>query len=490
MTFILISPIIALLIGAASEMMVAGKKYLQFCIAGIVSLASVLFSSIILGHVLLHRIIVMEVGGWEMPFGIILVSDRLSAVILLITNLIGFLCILFSYFDIDENRIRHGFYPMILALLAGANGVLLTGDLFNLYVWFEVLLISAFGLLTLGNERAQLKGALPYVFINLFASTLLLLAIGALYGITGSLNMAELSYQLSQMQGSGLSLAISLLFLLALGIKAAIFPLFFWLPVSYHTPPVTVTALFSAILTKVSVYALIRLFTLFFYQEMEELKNIMLVVASLTMVIGVLGAAGQNDFRKILSFHIISQIGYMVMGLALFTAYSLAGATFFIAHNMLVKTSLFLISGISEKIFGSSILEQQGGLFRSHQTLAFFFLLSAFSLTGLPPLTGFWGKMILAQAGIREGELIVVAISLFVSLLTLFSMTKIWVYSFWDGESHSDQGLGLAAYPVYIMCLLAFVPALFPGPILEYFIVIGEELILPDFYIKSIRGGK
>lgn len=489
MIFILISPIISLLIGASLELLISSKKNLQFCIASIASLMSLLFSSIILRQVIKHGMLVMSVGDWGV-MGITLVSDRLSAIMLLVSNIIGFLCLVYSYFDIDENRIRHGFYPMALALIAGMNGVLLTGDLFNLYVWFEVLIISAFGLLTLGNRREQLKGALPYVFINLFASTLLLIGIGAIYGITGSLNMAELSFQLSQMSDNWFKLTISLLFLLALGIKAAVFPLYFWLPVSYHTPPVTVTTLFSALLTKASVYGLIRLFTLFFYKEMEQLQTIFLVIASLTMVTGVLGAAGQNDFRRILSFHIISQIGYMVMGIAFFTAYSLAGAAFFVVHNMLVKSSLFLISGLAEKIFGSSLLSRQGGLLQSHPRIAFFFLLSAFSLTGLPPLTGFWGKLILAQSGIKVGEFLVVGISLLVSLLTLFSMTKIWIHSFWQESSEISKPSGLMVYPVYILCLIAFAPALIPGPVLEYFMMIGAELIRPDLYIETVRLGR
>ena len=486
MIFILISPIIVLLFGASLELIVSSKKNLQFCIASITSLVSLLFSSIILTQVIRQGVLVMSVGDWG-AMGITLVSDRLSAIMLVISNIIGFVCLVYSYFDIDEIRTRHGFYPMVLALLAGVNGTLLTGDLFNLYVWFEVLLISAFGLLTLGNTKEQLKGALPYVFLNLFASTLLLLGIGALYGITGSLNMADLSSKLSLMGDQWPKLTISLLFLLALGIKAAVFPLFFWLPVSYHTPPVTVTALFSALSTKVSIYGLIRLFTLFFYKEMEQLKMILLVIASLTMLVGVLGAAGQNDFRRILSFHIISQIGYMIMGVAFFTAYSLAGATFFVVHNMLVKSSLFLISGLAEKIFGSSHLSKQGGLFQSHPPIALFFLLSAFSLTGLPPLTGFWGKLILAQSGIKIGEYLVVGISLLVSLMTLFSMTKIWIHSFWQSPSGSRESCGFMAYPVYVLCLVAFAPALMPGPILEYFMEIGAELIRPDLYIEAVR---
>jgi len=485
--FIIISPIIVFISAAALGMISSGRKYIQFCIASVASLMAILSSSIILSLVLKQNIIAMTVGSWMTPYGITFVADRFSTIMILLSNFIGFICIIYSYFDIDDNRVRHGFYPMLLALLAGANGAILAGDLFNLYVWFEVLLIGAFSLLTLGNERKQLKGSLPYVFINLFASTMMLLSVGALYGVTGSLNMAEISSQLDLISEIPFRLTIAILFFLSFAIKASIVPFFFWLPVSYHTAPVTVTALFSALLTKVSIYCLIRIFSLFFYIEIMEIKTILLITAGLTMVIGVFGAAGQSDFRRILSFHIVSQIGYMVMGLAIFTAYSLAGAALFIIHNMLIKTTLFLISGIAERIFDSGLLKQQGNLYRSHPMLAVVFLMSAFSLTGLPPLSGFWGKLILTQAGLRTGQGIVVGVSLFVSVITLFSMTKIWIHSFWSSEQQSNEVIGAIIYPVYFLCFISFAPALFPGLILEYFLAIGEDLMQPSLYRDAVH---
>lgn len=491
MTSFLITPIIILLFGSALAMVLPMRKRLQFNLAVITSLLSVLSSLLIMSEVMERGMRVMSVGSWQQPFGISIVADRFSAVMVLVSNFLGMACILYSNLDIDPNRIRHGFYSLLLALLAGVNGVFLTGDIFNLYVWFELLLISSFCLLTLGSERKQIKGAIPYVFINLFASCLLLVSIGTLYGITGALNLAELSFQLNHIKISGLHFTIALLFLLSFGIKAAVFPLFFWLPASYHTPPVTVTAIFSGLLTKAAIYALIRVFTLFFLNYTEDLKYVLLVVATFTMVIGVLCAAGQVNFKKILSFHIISQIGYMVMGLAFFTPVSLAATTLFIIHNMVVKSNLFLISGVAHRITGSSELKSQGGLYRSHIILAFMFLASAFSLTGLPPLSGFWGKFLLATAGLRIGENLVIGISLLVSLLTLLSMTKIWIFSFWSPASHNGKSsakeLGWLHWPIYILCLFSLAPALFPGPVLEYFMETGKELMRPDLYIEAVR---
>lgn len=486
MNFILVAPIATFIFSAALSLVLSSRRTIQFCIASVASLIGILFSAVIFSLVLKNGFIVMHVGGWVAPFGISLVSDRLSAILCLISNILSFIIIIYSYFDIEELRMRHGYFSMLLAAMAGANGIILTGDLFNLYVWFEVLLISAFGLLILGNTRLQLKGALPYVFINLFASTILLLAIGSLYGLTGSLNMAQLSWQLSEASHSVLTLVVAILFLVSLGIKAAIVPFFFWLPTAYYTPPVSVTAIFSALMTKLAVYALIRLYTLFFSPEMESLQTLILILSALTMVIGVLGAAGQMDFRRILSFHIISQVGYMLMGLGFFSALSLAGATLFIVHNMLIKSSLFLICGVAEKIFKTSRLDEQGELSRSHPILSISFLLSAFSLSGLPPLTGFWGKLLLAQSGLKIHQYLMVGISLIVSLLTLFSMTKIWIYSFWREKQGVQATKSFFFYPVYLLCLIAFSFSLTPGPILEYFIEIGSDLIRPELYIKAV----
>ena len=493
MTFILVAPIVIYIFAAALGMVFPGRKFIQFTLCALASVLSIFFSSVIINKVITEGTMVMALGSLRAPFAIMLVADRFSAIMVLACNLVGFFCILYSYFDLDSNKMRHGFYAMFSAILVGANGIFLTGDLFNLYVWFEVLLISSFCLLTLGNGRRQLKGALPYVFINLFASTILLLCIGSLYGITGSLNMADISSVLGELKSRGALLSVAILFMLTLGIKAAVVPFFFWLPISYHTPMVSVTAIFSALLTKAAVYSLIRVFTLFFAPEMSELREILLTVAAITMLVGVLAAAGQGDFKRILSFHIISQIGYMMMGLAFFTPYALAGTALFIVHNIFIKSSLFLISGIAEKVCGSSLLKRQGGLYQSHFSLSLVFLLCAFSLTGLPPLSGFWGKLLLAQAGLKLEEYFLVAISLFVSLITLFSMTKIWVASFWKNKVHDEDGpiSALALLAIYALCFICLAPVLLAGPILEYFLKLGEQLMQPALYREAfgILGG-
>ncbi|MBS0002420.1 MAG: Na+/H+ antiporter subunit D, partial [Thioalkalivibrio sp.] len=293
-----------------------------------------------------HGHLVMEMGAWPAPFGIVLVSDMLAAIMVVLTGIIGLATALYSLAGIGVRHERFGYYPLFHLLLAGVNGAFLTGDIFNLYVWFEVMLVASFALLILGGERAQMEGAIKYVTLNLLSSALFLTAIGLLYGLTGTLNMADLAVRIGEIEDTGLVTVNAMLFMVAFGIKAAAFPFFFWLPASYHTPKVAVSALFAGLLTKVGVYALFRVFTLIFNQEVGHTHEILLWVAMLTMLTGVLGAAAQFEFRRILSFHIVSQIGYMILGLALFTPLAIIGGVFYIIHHIIVKANLFLISGL------------------------------------------------------------------------------------------------------------------------------------------------
>jgi multicomponent Na+:H+ antiporter subunit D len=324
----------------------------------------------------------------------------------------------------------------------GVCGAFLSGDIFNLYVWFEVMLIASFVLLALGGEKPQLEGAIKYVTLNFLSSAIFLAAVGLLYGTTGTLNMADLAGALGSGTRPALTASLAMLFLVAFGIKAAIFPFFFWLPASYHTPPVPVSAIFAGLLTKVGVYALLRVFTLLFVPG-GATHALILALAGLTMVTGVLGAAAQTEFRRILSFHIVSQIGYMIMGLGLGTRAAIAGSIFYIAHHIIVKTNLFLVAGVVHRLRGTHELKRLGDLYRAHPATAALFLIPALSLAGVPPLSGFFAKLALVRAGLAIDQYAIVATALVVSLLTLFSMTKIWAEAFWKeapGDGASPPG--------------------------------------------------
>jgi multicomponent Na+:H+ antiporter subunit D len=443
-------------------------------------------------------ILVAEIGNWPAPFGITLVADLFSAAMVTITAVMGLAIAVYALADIDRAREHAAFHAFYHALLAGISGAFLAGDLFNLYVWFEVMLIASFVLLALGGSKAQLDGAVKYLAVNLVSTLLLLTAIAMLYAVTGSLNMAELSYLVGPSAEIGRIDAIAVLFVAAFGIKAAVFPLFFWLPASYHTPPAAVTAIFAAMLTKVGVYALVRVFTLIFVHDPGYTHVLLLWVAVLTMITGVLGAAAHNDVRRILAFHIISQIGYLVLGLALFTPLALAGTVYFLAHNILAKANLFLIGGVVRRTAGSFDLARLGGLYRRFPWLAFLFSIPAFSLAGVPPLSGFWAKLILVRASLDAEAYAATAAALAVGLLTLYSMSKIWTYAFWKprpaatGPFPAPMSRGEAALRVAPIAALASFTAilgLWPEPFVAFAERAAAQLLDPAAYAAAVLAG-
>lgn len=436
------------------------------------------------------RVLVSQMDGWPAPYGITFAVDLFSAVMLLLTAFLGLIVLVYSFATVDAGRERIGYYALYQFLLMGVCGSFVTGDLFNLFVFFEVMLISSFGLMTLGGERAQLEGGLKYVVINMVSSTLFLSALGILYGATGTLNMAHLSQRLA-LAPVGLTTVLASLFIIVFGIKAGMFPLFFWLPASYHTPPVAVSAVFAGLLTKVGVYALIRVFTLIFLRDVGYTHALLLVISGLTMVTGVLGAVAQYDFRRLLAFHIISQIGYMIMGLALFTPLALAGAMFHIIHNMVVKTNLFLVSGAVERLGGAFDLKKLGGLARTQPGIAGLFFISAMSLAGLPPLSGFFSKFMLVRAGLEQGQWIIVAVSLAVSLLTLFSMVKIWNEAFWKPGQTSNVKLQISkamAAPMIVMAIVSVAMGVGVEGVFGVLMRAAEQMLEPAIYVTAVLG--
>ena len=459
---------------------------------------SVVGSSVLLGSALLllaaiwrEGIQAVQIGNWPAPFGITLVSDLFAAIMVVMAGLTGLVVSLYSLVSMDMQRESFGYHALFHILLMGVCGSFLTGDIFNLYVWFEVMLIASFVLVALGGEKSQLEGAVKYVTLNLVSSALFLTAVGVLYGVAGSLNMADLAIRLID-KPPGIVNTLAMLFFLAFGIKAAIFPLFFWLPASYHTPPAAVSAIFAGLLTKVGVYALIRIFTLIFTKD-QEVYHLILIVAGLTMLTGVLGAVAQNDFRRLLSFHIVSQIGYMIMGLGLFTTLALAGTILHIVHNIFAKTNLFLVSGVVYRLRGTYDLPSLGGIYRVFPFLSVLFLISAFSLAGMPPLSGFWSKLLLIKAGLESEAYTLVVVALIVSLLTLFSMTKIWNQVFWKkppkAAAHRPLSWPLFLTPLVILAAMILSFMLVAEPLVILVTSAARQLMNPADYIQSVLGG-
>ncbi len=443
-------------------------------------------------------ILTLQAGGWESPFGITLVVDRLSSLMLVVTALLMLAISIYALRYIRGEKFAPVFHIFFFSLAMGLNGAFTTGDVFNLYVWFEVLLISSFVLISLGCTRDQLRSGIKYMALNLLGSLFFLAGIGLLYGKTGTLNMAHLAMILIEDEQSILINSSAVFFFIAFGIKAALFPLYFWLPASYHTPNITITSLFAGLLTKVGMYALIRFFTLFFIQDQDFWQNLLLIVAGFTMILGGMAASAFYETRRILSYHIISQIGYMVMGLGIFTPLGIAGAIYFMIHNMLAKTNTFLISGVINRLRGSYDLKRVGGLYQDYPLLAVLFIIPAFALAGVPPLSGFFGKFSLIKAGIDGAHFGITAVALLTALLTLYSMIKIWAEAFLTRHPENpekpepEEKPRLTIQDVLPSILLGAVTILmgvFASRFFGYAMEAAEAVIDPTPYMEAVLKG-
>lgn len=458
-------------------------------------------------------ILVAQAGSWPAPFGITFVADHLSSIMVLISAAMSLGITVYSIADIDKRHSFLGFHFLYHMLIFGATGAFLTGDLFNLYVWYEVMMISSLGLLVIGGSRQQLVGTVQFVALNLIATILFLSGLAFLYGATGTLNMAHLHLQTQALENPALLNGIGILFLIGFGIKSAVFPFFFWLPPSYPTPPVAVSAIFSVLSTKVGVYSLFRVFTLIFRPEDAYIHDVILWISGFTTLIGVLGAVSQMGFRKILSFHVISQVGYFILGLGLLSPVlvteeskdldilyplAVAGGIFYMVHHITVKTNLFLVSGVVNQLKGSFHLKHLGGIYKSKRLLAFCFLISAFSLSGFPPLSGFWAKLILIQAAMGLGSYLLVGVIILTTILTIFSMAKVWNEVFWKAEpqvdgnpappmNHLKYGQQFCLmFPICMFALLTLAIGHYPEPLLKWSLIASNELLNPQPYLEAV----
>ena len=392
----------------------------------------------------------LHVGGWGPtgaglgPLGITLVADRLSALMLVVSAIVLLAVVFYAIGqgirDGDDRQPVSIFLPTYLVLSAGVCTAFLAGDLFNLYVGFEVLLSASFVLLTIGASEERVRAGISYVMVSMVSSLIFLIGLALIYAATGTLNMAELSLRLHDISG-GTRGALFAVLLVAFGIKAAVFPLSAWLPDSYPTAPAPVTAVFAGLLTKVGVYAIIRAHSLLF--QAGGLNEVLLVAALLTMLIGILGAIAQSDIKRLLSFTLVSHIGYMVFGIALSSRLGMSGAIYYVAHHIVVQTTLFLVVGLIERQAGASTLRRLGGLAAASPLLAFVFMVPALNLGGIPPFSGFIGKVALLEAGSQDGSVLawlLVGGSVVTSLLTLYVVARVWTKAFWRARADAPDG--------------------------------------------------
>ncbi|MDR7543744.1 MAG: proton-conducting transporter membrane subunit [Armatimonadota bacterium] len=449
-------------------------------LAGLLAVAATLAAGVAL--VVLTRdgrIFPIQAGGWPAPFGISVVADSLAALMVLIAAIIAAVGLLFTIAAGRDDRFVHAGWQF---LLAGIDWAFLTGDLFNLYVAYEVMLMASYFLLTHGTSRQQAREAFGYVAMNLIASTFFLFAVALIYSAAGTLNMAHLAQRIPQAPAGPVRAGATLL-LLAFGIKAAIFPLYYWLPHAYAIPPAGIAGFFGGMLTKVGVYSLFRVFTIIFPSQGPD--PLMLWLAAGTMLLGVLGALAQEDIRRILSFHIISQVGYMFMGLALASQLGIAGGIFYILHHIVVKVGLILAGGAIEETYGTGRLERLGGIARTNGALALVFIICALSLAGVPPFSGFFAKLLLIRAGFAVGQPGIVAVSIVVSVLTLMSMVKIYSNAFWGPGAPARVPARLVA-PAALLAAITVVVGLQARGLYALTSTAAAHLASPTQYVQAV----
>ncbi|HEY0402783.1 MAG TPA: Na+/H+ antiporter subunit D [Blastococcus sp.] len=428
-------PVLLPLLGAAGTLLVGRHPRTQRAVSLVVLTAVLVVSVVLLLQADSSGATAISVGGWPVPLGIVLVVDRLSALMLVVASTVALGVLWFAVgqgsADGSEETPLSIFHPTFLVLIAGVSNAFLAGDLFNLYVGFEILLMASYVLLTLGGSAPRVRAGITYVVVSLTSSLIFLAAIGLIYASTGTVTMAQLATRLGELP-AGMQLLLQSMLLIAFCIKAAVFPLSAWLPDSYPTAPAPVTAVFAGLLTKVGVYAIIRTQTLLF--PGGGLDDLLMWAGLATMVMGILGAVAQTDIRRMLSFTLVSHIGYMVFGIALGTTAGLAGAIFYVAHHIAIQTSLFLVAGLIERQGGSTSVNRLGGLAKRSPLLAVLFFVPAMNLAGIPPFSGFIGKLGLLQAGVADGSplaLTVVAGGVVTSLLTLLAVARVWTRAFW-----------------------------------------------------------
>lgn len=493
--FILAPVFIHLLI--AIFQLIAWRKTVTQRILSVGGALGALVAAILLfRQVYLNGTFTVNASNWEAPFSIVFVADLLGVTMVLLTSIAAFAVSMFSATGLSRQRMLYGYFPIFHFLVMGLNGAFLTGDIFNLYVWFEVIIISSFVLMTLGGRKNQLEGALKYMSMNILASMFFLTGIGILYGMTGSLNMADLSIKMHDVQNRSLVGITSVFFILGFGIKSAVFPLYFWLPSSYHTPPSAVAATFGGLLTKVGIYAILRVNSLIFIPD-DFTRNLLMVMAVLTILTGTFGALNKTNIRRLFSYLIVCHIGFMVGGIAMFSKLALMGTLFYLIHDIMVKTNMFLISGVIMQLRGVVTLEKLGGLYKEYPKISLLIAIVLLSLVGIPPLSGFWPKVYLFREAFNEHQYFFVGALIIGSLATLYVIAKLWAEVFWK-EVPADVVVDnkfepmplwrkvLLIAPVVILGIVSVYIGLNAEVIIQVTERIASELLDTSSYIEAV----
>lgn len=490
MNNLLILPILIPFITAAILIFFHKNIIVQRWLSALSFIATIIAALVLVQKVHIDGVQSLNISSWEAPFGITLVSDMLSAILVLTTSIVAFVCLIYSFKSIGSEREKYYFYPVFSFLIVGVNGAFTTGDIFNLFVFFEVMLMSSYVLLVLGGTKIQLRESIKYLLVNVISSALFVIAVAYLYSVVGTLNMAHVSQRISEIGQPAILSVIAVLFLIVFGLKGAIFPLYFWMPGSYYAPPAPVLALFGALLTKVGVYSITRTYTLFFYHDLGFTHQLLQVLAIISIVVGVIGAIAYWDIKKIVIYNIVVAVGVILYGVSVMNSDSLTGSIFYLIHDMIIKAALFLLVGIMIAITGTSDLRKISGLIKRYPGLGWTFFIAALALAGIPPLSGFIGKLFIVEGGFAGGSYIGAAVVLMSSLLVLFSVMKIFINGFWGiHRTYDNEEKAPVKWLLVSPAILVVLSALYgigTEAILPYISQAAEVLANPSIYIDAV----
>lgn len=483
------APLLIPLFTAVLLIFLHNKLILQRWISLLSALLNAGVSVILMVQVRTSGIQTLNMSGWAPPYGIVLVADMFAVLLVLSAAIVSACCFLYSFRGIDEERERHYFYSLVHFMLAGVNGSFLTGDLFNLFVCFELMLMSSYALIVLGGTKRQFRETLHYILINVLSSTLFVASVAYLYGATGTLNLAHLSQRVGELGASGPITVVSALLLVVFSVKAGLF-LFFWLPGSYGAPPAAISALFGALLTKVGMYALIRSFTLVFYHETTVIHTLIGIMGVATIVLGGFGAVSQTNVNRILGYNVIASIGFISLALAVSNEDALKGAVFYLVHDMIVKALLFLLAGILVAETGTERINRMGGVLTHSPLLAWMFFIASLAVVGIPPLSGFPGKLLIVQGSLESGQYVLAAAGIVLTLMLLYSLAKIFILGFWGKPRRSRERQWKQPRKLLLSCaplmLLIVLLGVFAEPVMPYMQRAADILTDPSIYIQAV----
>lgn len=491
MTNLIAMPLVLPILMAVLLIFLRNYRYVQRVLVVVTLLVMIGMSIVLLQHVHTDGILRLDFGGWQPPFGILFVADPFAVLLVLIATIVTLFCMVYAFSSFSARYERMFAYPLMLLMLAGVNGSFLTGDIFNLFVCFEVMLLASYALIALGGRTEQLRESLKYVITNIIASWLFLVAIAFLYSTIGTLNMAHIAQRVQEVGPDPLITTIALFFLIVFALKGGLL-LFFWLPGSYSVPPVPIAAMFGALLTKVGMYAIIRTFTLMFTTQPEITHQLITIMAIITLIAGSLGALAYRDIRQIAAFNVIIGVGFVLLALGANNEAAYAGAIYYMMHDMVGKAMLFLICGTMIYLTKQERYDDMSGLIRHYPLFGWMFLVVMVSLTGMPPFSGFVGKVMMGEGLVASGSYVSLAIGFGASVIILYSLLRVMLHAIFGETMIADENKVKLPKPMLLSIVALGAVSLYLGTsaemVLPYVTDAARVLADPSIYIEAILG--